>query len=388
MRLAHYCLGELAPFFLMVYVDDFAMLSVGEKMALIQLAFLWLLEIIGLQLSWKKCRGGYEFNWVGYHLLLRSFRIGLSESRAAWIIKWVTSLLAARRCHVGEFAEALGRLGFAVEALEYEKPFLAPLYKFAAVHGSAPDVKLPLYVLMVLVWIRSRIERRHTCPCRERRLPLSGALRVDARAVGSVIGIGGWAPVVREDGSVDKAASPWFMLELKKETAPWAYEKGEPYRSIMALELFATTVAVALLGPKLLAGRPAQGQVVLPSLADNLGSTHVISKGTSSKYPLCIVAMELAARLDAYAARLEACWVPRELNAEADALSNFNDAGFAPGMRVGSASASCIPLVVIPNMMAAAQEFFTGADGARETLPLPRPAKRRKRVKLSERDPW
>ena len=185
--------------------------------------------------------------------------------------RWIAGVFDTKSCVIGELMEGLGRLGFATEALEYDKPFLAPLYTFASLHPRDRTVKLPLFVLLTLIWIKTRIERRRTYPCEAVRLDMEGALRVDAKVEGDEVGIGGWAPRVLPDGTIDKWGSPWFMVRLDKASAPWAYAKGQPFRSIMALELFATTVVVALLGPQLLSGRPSRGTVVLPSLADNLG---------------------------------------------------------------------------------------------------------------------
>ena len=210
---------------------------------------------------------------------------------------------------------------------------------------------IPLFVKLTLVWLKSRLSRRRTYPCAEHRLPLGRALRVDAKAEGNAVAVGGWAPKIGEDGRVDKLNSPWFMVRLDEETAPWAFAKGEPFKTIMALELFATTAAVALFGPQLLGSRPSAGTVVLPSVADNQGSTFVVSKGTSTKYPLCLVAMELSSRLETLGAKLECEWVPRELNQEADDLSNFISDGFAPALRVGG-------LAVIPHLMSVAQMFY------------------------------
>ncbi len=65
--------------------------------------------------------------------------------------------------------ESLGRLAFVAEALEYERPFLAPLYTFLGVQPGNPLRALPVYVLLALVFIASRVERRRHCPSAVRR---------------------------------------------------------------------------------------------------------------------------------------------------------------------------------------------------------------------------
>ena len=67
--------------------------------------------------------------------------------------------------------------------------------------------------------------------------------------------------------------------------------------------------------------------VTLSALTDNLGNTHVLRKYGSSRYPLSIIAMELAVQLDRRGIDLDLQWVPRWQNQEADDLTNqrFDD---------------------------------------------------------------
>ena len=50
-------------------------------------------------------------------------------------------------------------------------------------------------------------------------------------------------------GRPDTKRSPWFSLDLDRETAPWAFTKGEPNRVVSALELLATLFALLILDP-------------------------------------------------------------------------------------------------------------------------------------------
>ena len=59
-----------------------------------------------------------------------------------------------------------------------------------------------------------------------------------------------------------------------------------------------------------------------------------MTRGMSTKYPLCVVSMELAAQLEARGAELLLDWIPREVNAEADQLANGDTRGFDPALRV------------------------------------------------------
>ena len=57
-----------------------------------------------------------------------------------------------------DFRGGLGRAGFVVSALELERPFLAPLYSFAAIGSPTAYRTLPVYVLLVLEHLVRRLK--------------------------------------------------------------------------------------------------------------------------------------------------------------------------------------------------------------------------------------
>ena len=60
--------------------------------------------------------------------------------------------------------------------------------------------------------------------------------RTDAKADGDdVVVAGGIA-----GGGVSPGSARWFSVRLTPTNSPWIYCRGEPYRVIAALELFAT----------------------------------------------------------------------------------------------------------------------------------------------------
>ena len=173
----------------------------------------------------------------------RSWTLGVSASRAEWLQCWLTRTLDARRVITTELREALGRMVFVYSALQWDKPFLGPLLAFLALRRPNVQRRLPVYVCLVLEWLRDR-SRAHRAHLVRRRLNLSGSsLRVDAKAEGKTVAIGGWAPVRDHEGVIRKDQSPWFSLRLTEETAPWAFSKGLPVKTISTLELFASTWA-------------------------------------------------------------------------------------------------------------------------------------------------
>ena len=131
---------------------------------------------------------------------MRERPLGISASRAAWVDKWLSSTLEAKRVDTGELREALGRLVFVYGALHYDRPFLAPLFAFVALHRPGVTRRLPVYVLVVMRWLRDRLRARRTLPMAERARVKNAVLRVDAKAEGLAVAVGGWAPPLRRRG--------------------------------------------------------------------------------------------------------------------------------------------------------------------------------------------
>jgi len=218
------------------------------------------------------------------------------------------------------------------------------------------------------------------------------AIRVDAKAEGATATIGGWLPRRGRDGRIDLAASPWFFVPLNEDVAPWAYEKDhQPFRVIASLEALAVLVAVLTL-TKPLAGSGQKGSVLLPLMTDNRGNSFALTRLMSTKYPLCLLVMELAVALEERGLALTAEWAPREWNAEADAITNSRFDGFSEELRVPFDMAS-FPWRVLRGLLRDGRQFYLDAQAARAAASagtLAGTSKRRKvkRAPLKERDPW
>ena len=143
----------------------------------------------------------------------------------------------------------LGRIQFVYGALVYDRPFFAPLYTFMALHPPGVVRKLPLYVLIVFRWLLARIRERRVHPVKSRSRIERALLRVDAKAEGVAVAVGGWAPHYDASGKVVVGMSRWFSVRLTEATAPWAFVKGVPAQAIDALALISTTLGLVLLAP-------------------------------------------------------------------------------------------------------------------------------------------
>ncbi len=382
LRALHYASGIEEELWALLVADDYKVDSTAPGADRSLLFFLAFFHLLGLPIKWAKTDGGDQVDWVGYSVLVRRFRLGLSANRAAWIVRWCRQHADQGSGIVGELRDGLGRLAFAAGALTYERPFLAPLYAYVARQPAGALRRYLVFVRLLLHFIADRVERRRHYDCGLTRLADTRRLRVDARADGSSIGLGGWLPTPNQEGRLDRWSSPWFALDLDIHTAPWAYSRGgKPNRTIASLEALATLYAVRLFAPFLRAN--TRGTVELCGFTDNQGNSHALTKLVTSKFPLCCVVMELSVALEALDLQLALAWAPRELNTEADALSNGLTDGFDPAKRL---AAEVINWNLLDDWMTIGQRFFeeNSAAGA----PPGRARKRRREDRLRHRDPW
>jgi len=392
LRLTHYVVRHSAVLWATVLADDYKFEVSGGNFVETLLLPILLGEIVGIPWSWTKLRGGTEFTWVGFELQLKEFSLGLSASRAAWLIGWYESLLRDKAVQIREFLAGLGRAAYACGALEFDRPFLAPLCTFGSLHPLDSTRALPTYVLVVVQFLRDRLTVRRVQHCGQKLGEPLEALRVDAKAEGETATLGGWRPTRNERGEIDPSRSPWFFVALNDRVAPWAYEKErQPFRVAASLEALAALVAVVTLGPPPGRGR-SRGSVLLPLCTDNRGNTHALTRLMSTKYPLCLWVMELAATLEERGLLLDAAWAPREWNAEADAITNQDFGKFDKTLRVNF-KFSDHKWLVFDALFAAGAKFYREATALRVDRPPPVKRTRRggikaKRASLKERDPW
>ena len=122
--------------------------------------FFVLCSTCGVPLSWSKTAGGDSLVWVCFEILLQPYSLGLSQRRAEWFVKWTTQVAPARTKHMAAFEEGLGRIMFVVGALEHERPFLGPLYKFMTMDPRNAVRRIPPYVGFILRYLAGQIQWR------------------------------------------------------------------------------------------------------------------------------------------------------------------------------------------------------------------------------------
>ena len=154
-RLSQYLAGYSCTTWHMLVADDYLLECGGPHYRRGLFLFFVLCASLGVPLAWHKTAGGDTLIWVGFELLLRSRSIGISERRAEWFARWTDKVASSATVHMASFEEGLGRIMFVAGALEHERPFLGPLYKFLTMHPQGfrtestilRRVHTPLFVL-------------------------------------------------------------------------------------------------------------------------------------------------------------------------------------------------------------------------------------------------
>jgi len=163
-------------------------------------------------------------------------RLGLSPSRAAWMEQWTRKLSVSGKVTAKEMEQGLGRLGFAANALTWERPFLGPLYSWtAAVRTKKCIFRIPAMLRTVLWFLAERTREGGSL---QEPTPLRAGAEdddvffTDAKATEDETWIGGF--LQSNTGEI----LAWFSEEVRESWAPWLFVRKDPKRVIAALELW------------------------------------------------------------------------------------------------------------------------------------------------------
>ena len=113
----------------------------------------------------------------GLELMLRSRCIGISSRSAEW---WTEKIASSATVHMASFEEGLGRIMFVAGALEHERPFLGPLYKFIAMHPKNAVRRIASYVSLILRYLSAEIAKKRHFSCGTKITTAECTPRVDA----------------------------------------------------------------------------------------------------------------------------------------------------------------------------------------------------------------
>ena len=223
VRLPHYLLGSDFGLELELYVDDF--LFVLDSQAQIEAAgfLIFVFTALGIPFHWSKFRGGVEVEWIGYWMHLRDYKIGMSSRRAGWLSTWLRARVEDGVVDMGDFCSVLGRLCFSMGLLEFARPFLAPLYAWAAAVGHLGRRRLPWSVSFLMIFLAEQFsEERRAVVVHPVVRAVGEAFRADAKAEGSEVVVGGWECVAGTPAS----RARWFLVSPCRKSAPWAFAHG------------------------------------------------------------------------------------------------------------------------------------------------------------------
>ena len=363
------------------------MLALGSYFWRRLLYWLFILDICEIPLSWKKVRGGTTVQWIGYQLDVQTFKKGISEKKVRWMLDWFEKYEKSGGILGRDMKSALGRFGFVAGALQHVRPFLGPMFAWSAQLSPGTYAKFPDAIKILMKYVMSQVKE---CPMsKPKRVKdhTREAFRIDAKAEGDHIMLGGWEVLDEQDNRKGR----WFAIELNRKNAPWAYLKGDLFRNIASLELCAVLAAVMLFGDKLV-DVSCKNRLLLTASTDNLGNTYVLQDFMSCKYPLSIVVMELSVQLQKLGLELELGWVPRGQNEEADALTNKEFAGFDMNQRIEKDFGD-LKFEVLDDLMKKAGELdeeirlAKSSKEAKSDRPVDKNLKR-KRGETKWKDPW
>ena len=218
-RLGYYALGK-AGVQQLVYVDDLLFLTndckgIGQTVLLI-----FLYVVLGLPFTWKKFRGGVELTWVGFEIVLKGAKLGLSSSRAQWLVKWLRTTADLGQAKIADVSSVLGRLSFGLTALGHYRPFLGPVYAWVAAMQNFSVCRLPKAIQLIFRFLAKVLDG-------DGRLLAVGSakqqevelFKTDAKADGNTVRIAGWACC----DSADTWQCRWFSETLDHTNAPWLF---------------------------------------------------------------------------------------------------------------------------------------------------------------------
>ena len=182
MRLFYYLLSEVGDQDALLFADDLLMLAgrIAEIFGISAVLLVWL--ALGVPWKWKKFRGGFQQQWIGYWVDVEGFTLGISESRSGWMVSWLRRTVGEGTVEMKDFRAVLGRMSFMLGALDFLKPFVCPLYAWAASIDHDGRMMIPWSVAFILEFVAGQLEGGgRTAKVRPRTASLGPVFRAERR---------------------------------------------------------------------------------------------------------------------------------------------------------------------------------------------------------------
>ena len=343
-------------FYHLVYVDDVHGVFAGEHKYLHLLMWLAAFEVVGTPFSLNKFQGGVEAQFVGYQVSYRHASVGLSKKRGDWVVRFIDDLEANNLVvQMRRFEEFVGRLAFVARILTWMKPYLAPLYSWKSALRKSVAATVPDMVWLVLSFLRLELKDcDYMVPARRRTRPFQEVFRTDAKCASSKIVLGGWE--IPASGLSKDAR--WFSVVVRPEQAPYLFKPdGDSQWASASAELLATLFALDLFSCLRTERERHSLEISIPAGTDNQSNDSLNKKGSSPRWPLMLVNMQLCHRVSKAHCRLLLKWRPRSENQEADDLTNEDFRKFDLGKRIAVAFED-IDLSLLQSLWDARQSFL------------------------------
>ena len=81
--------------------------------------------------------------WVGFELLHHPYQVGISKRRADCIVRWSREVASTTRVNMSNCEKDWGQKMYVLGALEFERPFLGPLYRYLTLHLGGSIRRVP-----------------------------------------------------------------------------------------------------------------------------------------------------------------------------------------------------------------------------------------------------
>ena len=137
--------------------------------------------------------------------------------------------------------------------------------------------------------------------------------------------------------------------------------------------------------------RPRKATFAFTGGTDNQSTPAAVARLMTGKFPLNLVLMELACLLAERQCDLQLSWRPREMNTEADALTNSDFRLFDPSLRIPVKLEALEWNVLTPwweESLSLYREVAEARKAARSRKPSGETRGRKRRSSLKVDDPW
>ena len=138
IRATHHLLGR-CPRDLLLYADDLESVATTKRGRIAIVLSYCYLTAFGYPFKWSKTTKRYRVEWLGMETEYSSYRLGLTEKRATWLVTWLRDKVRAGKVTAKEMAQGLGRLGFAAISLAFPRAALRLVICYSGTPGPDDD---------------------------------------------------------------------------------------------------------------------------------------------------------------------------------------------------------------------------------------------------------